>query len=151
MKIYHYTTSLALNNILHDGKIRCAVAFVGINERPAVWFSTNPDWEKTVRKGIVNHDFWATSVSPRDGHLEQGIIPVRIEVDPALPFLTWKSFKKKSGIHKAIAQGLETTAERWGANPQEWLALFYPVGADHFLNIETWDGHNWQIYWKRED
>jgi len=80
--------------------------------------------------------------------LKAGIFPVRIEVSPKLPFLTWQEFKKNSGISRNFAQKLEQNAKEWGANPDEWRALFFPVGHDHWFFIEVWDGQIWKVKYR---
>jgi hypothetical protein len=151
MKVYHYTTNIALSKIVMDGKLITTSVLICKNERPAVWFSTNPDWDETVRKSFINKMTGEkTPPLSRDDIYKNGFIPVRIEVEQTLPFINWKKFKRRSGISKTIAKSLEDVAKKWGANPKEWLALFSPVSSDHFLNIQVWDGHNWQVYWEKE-
>ncbi len=149
-RIFHYTTFSKLRKILEDQVIKLTAVYIEPNEKPAVWFSTNPDWEETVRKAIANPETGEQSPPlSRDALFKvsetdyKGALPVRIEVDPELPFLTWKQFKRQSGISKRMALGLEKAATEWGARPKEWFALFFPVAADFWLGVEFWDGESW--------
>ena len=54
MKIYHYTTGFAANKITADGEIKTTGLYICKNEKPAVWFSTNPNWDETVRKSLTD-------------------------------------------------------------------------------------------------
>ncbi len=143
-QVFHYTVYQVLQEILESGEIKTTAILIGKKEKPAVWFSSNPDWEESANKPVRNIKTRKLSRPlSRNGLLKKGFPPVRIEVEPTLPFLNWGEFKRKSGISKRMARGLEIVARRDGAKPEEWLALFSPVGAEHWLAIEIWDGKRW--------
>jgi hypothetical protein len=49
---WHYTVRDRLRRIFGDGLIRPSTALVPAGEKPAVWFSANPDWEPSANKAI---------------------------------------------------------------------------------------------------
>ena len=46
--LWHYTTGTCFLQIVDDGMIRPATAFIAPGERPIVWFSAHPLWEPTA-------------------------------------------------------------------------------------------------------
>ena len=55
-ELFHYTSEVRLSQILKSGHIKLATAMVPIHDRPAVWLSTNPDWEPTATKPSSFHE-----------------------------------------------------------------------------------------------
>jgi hypothetical protein len=144
MRVWHYTICVAFEKIYISGRIETTAIGIESNEKPAVWFFINSNWEETVRRTLRDTVTGKTTTAlSRDGLFEAGITPVRIEVDPGLPFLTWEKYKKKSGISKKFARVLEQVAKECGANPKEWRVLFSPVSAEYWLLVEIWNGHTW--------
>ena len=52
MRFWHYTIHQKYQKIIATGVIKQATENIDYYEKPVVWFSTNPDWEETVRKPI---------------------------------------------------------------------------------------------------
>jgi hypothetical protein len=143
MKAYHYTTHVHLALIKEEGKLRSTAKLLDPGEKPVVWASLNPLWEETARKSI----FYRGEQTPplrHDEMLDLGIIPIRIELNPVLPFVTWEEFKRISGITETSALRLEHIAILWKANPQEWLASFQPIIPALWLQVEYWNGQIWR-------
>jgi len=143
LRVFHYTTWPALVGILDTMEIRTTAIGLVKGEKPAAWFSINPDWEETVRKAFRTESGEQPPLLSRDALLDRGVVPVRIEVNPNLPFLDWPHFKLMSGISQKLARGMETLAREWGANPDEWRALFSPVTIEDFRGFEAWTGVLW--------
>lgn len=143
MRIWHYTTFDALEEIFHDGKIRCDTIIIE-GEIPCVWLSTNARWEESVRKTLYDPTTGIeTPALSRDGLFKAGILPIRIEINHRNVKITdWEIHCKK--IPKKIAQELEHTAQEWGANPEEWWVSYQPIPIKSFVSpIEMWDGKQW--------
>jgi len=101
MRVWHYTTWEAFEDIGISMIINTTSLGIEFNEKPAVWFSTNPDWEETVRKVLQDRETGKETLGlSRDELWKVGINPVRIEVDPGLPFLSWQQLKRKVAYQK---------------------------------------------------
>jgi hypothetical protein len=146
MRYRHYTLYQRLRDILKTGVILPATVGINEGESPVVWFSTNPDWEETVRKRIVIGKK-GQQIGPlsKDGLSKYGFPPVRIEVNPAkVSLYSWEHFKEHSGIPVKQAKELVKVAKKWGANHQEWWVCYEPVPLTSCLNpIEIWNGSEW--------
>ena len=81
LRLWHYTTDHHFGKISATGAIIPTEVNIEKNEKPAVWLSSNSDWEKTVTKVLSYNDGTTTDSLDRDGLFKFGIIPMRIEVD----------------------------------------------------------------------
>jgi hypothetical protein len=150
MRIWHYTTSAALEGIFKDGEIKCDRLLLE-GEIPSVSLSTNPNWEETVRKVLEDEVTGIqTKALSRDDLFKVGYQPVRIEINPRKVKITdWKTHCKK--VPKKISHGLEDAAKEWGANPAEWWVSYNPIPISSFISpIEVWDGKKWVEAIKKE-
>jgi hypothetical protein len=129
MKAYHYTVSDRIASIAKRG-IKLAGAGVPTSEKHAVWFSTNPIYETTACKA---------GTKSLEGMIAFGFTPVRYVVDREM--FDWENHKAHSGIHPAIAEGLEEVARQSNANPSEWFAVYEPV--KEWLAIEVYRDGKW--------
>ncbi len=142
-RYWHYTA--VLENILESSEIQLATRGLPPHVRPATWFSTNPQWERTVRKRLRDPRTGAVSkLLSREGLFAAGLKPARIEVSPELPFITWEAYRQLSGESPEVLDGLETAAQEWGADSREWRAVFAPVPRSQWKAVEVWDGKTWQ-------
>lgn len=141
MRIWHYTIGERLKPIIESGRINLATANVPEHERAAAWFSSNVRYEPTAQKLLeldgVNHVMTEKQTAQRGRGL------VRIEVASDAAPLTWKEFKRQSGIKLRDIKHVEKRARDLHAHPGQWYASFEPVGADSWLAIEVWDGTTW--------
>jgi hypothetical protein len=143
-RCWHYTTADRLHKIAESGRINTTSTLIERGERPAVWLSTNPEWEETVQRVVINEVGNKTPPLSRDGLLKLGIIPVRIEINcQQVRLLNWNEFKKKSRISKFCADNLEEVALEDGADPQQWRASFQPIDLKRTVCVEFWDGKAW--------
>ena len=165
---HHYTVRGHLDQIMAERVIRQATEGLQPGERPAVWFSTNPLWERTVCKfdrpnggplgGSLQHH-WEMSQRPFEAFVvEDGmpgakletidsqpqLQPARITVaDDVAPY-TWHDFKRLSGISKKSARALYQAAIPMDARPGEWFVSFEPVPAEKWLAVELYNGTGWK-------
>jgi hypothetical protein len=144
-RYWHYTTFENMDSIIKSGVIIRATTYVPKFVKPVVWFSTNPEWEGTVYKKIVNvNEGWEKDLLTKQDFLSCGIPPTRIEVDPkAAGLKSWNNYKRNSGDSKQFIVGLERAARELNANPKEWYISYQDVSIDCFLNIEVWNGEQW--------
>jgi hypothetical protein len=146
MKYWHYTYHQNYTKILNCGFIKTTSIGIDINEKSAVWFSTNPEWEETVRKGIKDPES-GVEYGPfsRDDLFVYGFPPVRIAVNPMLVDLkNWRHFRKNSGSSTKMIKHMLKEAEKVGADPKEWYVSFKDVPLSCCLQpVEAWHGIKW--------
>jgi len=160
MRYWHYTFFNNFQKIIESKEIRQSTILTSDKEKPAVWLSSNPEWEETVRKALKKPDEdngRMTEPLSRDELFKRGFPAVRIEIDPRLVILhSWEEFKKVGGLSKKMANGLEKVGKSWGANPDEWWASFDVIPVTScLLPIEIWSGKEWvdieEAFTKDED
>lgn len=145
-RYWHYTVYRSLRGILEDGEIKVTELHFEYCGMPGAWLSTNSIWEETVRKAFKDSVTGKVSKAlSRDDLFKRGEPPVRVEIDPKLVSIRkWKNHKKKSGISKKLAKGLEDVGKKWGANPDEWYVSYQPIPVTSWLYpIEIWSGKEW--------
>jgi hypothetical protein len=140
---WHYTTGENFRAILESREIRPATLYVPKDEKPVVWFSTNPGWEPTATKGIID-EFTGqrrNATFQEMNELAQGLVRIAVE-DSAAPH-GWEAFKRLSGIRPRFARGLYRVAIGEGAKPSQWFASFEPVPISRWLAVELWTPEGW--------
>lgn len=122
-RYWHYIVFECLQSIFSDGMIKTADTWVPRKVKCVVWFSTNPCWEKTVVKIVLNTETGKkTELRSRDEFFQfglsyfkkeispdkvNGFTPVRLEVDPKKVHLrSFQNYKKRSGDSKVVINGL---------------------------------------------
>jgi hypothetical protein len=140
--VWHYTTGECLVKILRDGYIKPATAFVARGERPIVWFSRNPTWERTANKMWRKPD-GSIELLDREGTRVRGGGLVRIGVTPATAPFNWRDLKEQSRMSAKIARALYQTAINKGARPSDWYGTFDVVPRHLWVAVERLDGENW--------
>jgi hypothetical protein len=142
-EIWHYTVGLRLIEIIESKVIKPATANVPRGEKPVVWFSSNPVWEMTCNKGFQDKATGLIRTLTKEETAYYGNGLVRIKVNSNVAPYNFQVFKKLSNISNRIARVLENVAEQQSANPREWYVSFKPVPQSEWLDIELWDGINW--------
>ena len=143
--VWHYTTGAAFIQILEDGFIKPATAFIDPGERPAVHFSAEPVWEPTANKWGPGSGGFPLRLSKQEMYDKGGgLARFGLRRSRAVP---WERFKKKSRMSAAMAAGLEATGLREGADPANWYAVFGIVPESDWEQIDVWDHGVWvQVY-----
>jgi hypothetical protein len=141
--LWHYTSGDRWQQIRSSGVIRVATALVDPAERPAAWFSSEPEWEETATKMALRRDGSVIQLS-RDqmAALCGGL--VRIGVDPASAPHDWHDFRRLSGVSTGMVEHMETWARERGADPAHWFCRFSPVPAAEWRKVEAWAQAGWQ-------
>lgn len=145
-RVYHYTIGAYLLPIIESDEIRPATAGVPAGERPAVWFSTNPEWEETANKMTARKGKGRVVVATkgtRESTAKGGGGLVRIAVRPEAAPFSWQDYRALSGVAKAHADSLENVARFDGANPDEWRVSFDPVPRSEWIDVEVWTAGAW--------
>ena len=138
---WHYTVGHCYQQILASGEIRPATANVPPGERPAVWFSTNPTWEQTACKGVIENGVRRTL--PFEEMIEGGFSAFRFGVEPRRAPHDWDAFVRRSRIDRRLVPGLLKSAAEVGADHREWFVSFAPVAVDDCIAIEIWHEGAW--------
>ena len=128
---WHYTTGQRWLLIEQSGYIRPATAYVPKGEKPAVWFSSLPDWEPTAT--TMKADGSGRTPAEIDLHLGGHW---RIEVAPETAPHSWDAYRRISGVIPRLADGLEAIARESGSAPQLWWVSFRPVPRHLWLTVE---------------
>ena len=95
-------------------------------ERPILWFSTNPYWERSVMKAVKAPDARLQDLSMAE-MLKMGIYLFRIGVHRQFAPHTWKALKELSGIDPKTARSLKKAAKSVAAVPYEWCGPKRPA------------------------
>lgn len=141
--IWHYTIRDFFAVIVRDRAIKPSAAYAGGQARPAVWFSTNDDWEPMAAKNLTCAD-GSTRLMGRDELFTVGITPIRIGVSPVTAPHTWHDFKRVGELPAKIASNIMSLAARLNSKSSWWLATFDPVPRDQWLAVEHFDGWQWR-------
>jgi|HubBroStandDraft_4_1064222.scaffolds.fasta_scaffold49897_2 hypothetical protein len=133
MRLYHYTVGDYMLKILASGVILPATKLVPKGERPIVWFSSNPVWEPTARKG----DPRTRRSFSKDETRERCHGLYRFTIDSEqTPVHAWKKLRLLSKMNPKVADGLESVAREDGANPDEWYGTFHAVERTKWTAVE---------------
>lgn len=139
---WHYTVGLCWAEIVKDGVIKPATAFVPPGEKPIVWFSTSEDWDSTANKVQVRDDGTVQNLDRAETEQLAGGL-VRIGVDAETAPLDWHALKELSGMSSGMAQGLYKVAIKQGSRPGDWWGTFDAVPRAKWLKVERYDNGQW--------
>jgi len=146
LRLWHYTTAGRIDEIIESGEIR-ATKFnaTSLREKPTVWVSSNPLWERTATKMIADDSGNIITLSMAEQHELVGL--GRIEIFNDTPDLfTWHRFKNYIAPKKQIARDMEAAGIKKGANPSEWYGSHKPIEKIDWIKAEIWDGKQWQVH-----
>lgn len=119
---WHYTTKENFKGICRAGYIHPATAHVPEHERPVVWFSLNPHFEETARKGKIDPETRelgrCTLAEMRE--LCGGLVRLGL---PARSLLTGEALRRKARISSAMWRSLVHHGIKQGADPTEWFGI----------------------------
>lgn len=137
-RLFHYTTASNFAKILADRAIKPTALLLEQREKPAVWFSYHPQWEPTATPAF-------------EGELLSSLeeiatvdTPVRIEVPESSAPLTWRWWRKRSGVRPRIATALENSAIKQKASVHQWRVSFDPVADDSWIAVELYHDGVWR-------
>jgi len=145
-RYWHYTTLLAVKEIIASGEIKAIASVPQSGETPGAWFSTNSEWEETVRKVFLDTKTGRqTEPLSRDALWVHGYPPARIEVDPVLVTLHgWTEHKTMTEDSRKMLKSMERVGRKWGGHPNEWFVSYESVPLTKCLSpIEYWNGEKW--------
>lgn len=142
---WHYTTGECFSKAFRDGYLRPAYASTfRKHEKAVVWFSSNPVFEATACKGLVN---LATGKSRFLTFAEHVAYPdglMRIGVAAGTAPLNFRAIVHYTGMARRCARHLTQVAYEMGANPADWWGATQTVPRSHWLTIERWTIDHWE-------
>ena len=140
---WHYTTSQKRALIDAAGQLRPADAFIGPNERPAVWFSLNQRWEPTASKGIIDAATGRHRTATIAEMIEFAGGPlVRYGIAPRL-LLPSGELRRRARIAGHTWRGMVASGRAVGANPADWFGSLQPVPVAQCITQLSTDGRQW--------
>ena len=136
-RLFHYTVSWEkISSILATQAIMLETR-VYPGQKLAVWFSTAPDWDNSVKKGPY---------SGLEKHAE-AYGAFRIEMKPeALKLHDWQGFVKTSGESPVILRGMESAGRKFGADPNDWFCCYkdVPVTEETVVGVGYFHDGKWE-------
>src|SRR5574340_288025 len=99
--LWYYTTVKTLHEILGRGELQPERIGRSAKEKPAVWFSSNQEWEPAANMPWEDPDGMAVRLGKDQTYVLGGGL-ARIGVAPEVAPHDWKTFKQQSGIAPKI-------------------------------------------------
>lgn len=139
---WHYTNGRRIDSILGSGVLKPSADGSG-RIRPAVWFSTNQQWEETANRSVrhINGSYLRCDREQTDMYCD-GLF--RLEVDAASATLPWREVAAMCGMRQGDMLKIESLARRLGSDPQQWYASLRPILREEWTAIERWNGYAWE-------
>lgn len=144
-RLWHYTIGDRYEQIVVDGILKPADAFVSKKERTCVWFSRSNSWEETANKMIgatIGGEPVNVGLNRELTHLLGGGL-VRIGIHPSEAPHDWKAYKKMSGVSSKDAKALYDSAIELGSKVSDWFVSFESIPQEKWLTVEFWSGSAW--------
>jgi hypothetical protein len=144
---WHYTNRAGWDAVKRAKRIALSTNAIAEGERPAAWFSSNPDWEYVSAANIVV----TLEIHGKIGHLKLNrnqlvngvpkwlVEPqelFRITVEDEVAPLPWEEYKK---IANTPADALVQMEQHAYARPNEWFASLEEVESEAWLAVERWN------------
>ena len=138
-RMFHYTVGWErIGSILTSKVILREFPDFGVKV-PVAWFSTNPKWENTVKKGIgpsaVGLEYYAT---------KYGAFRIEVRRD-ALELHSWDEHVKSGKESKAMIRGMLAIGKSYGAKPSEWYGCYsdVPVNEQTVVGVGIYHDGEW--------
>jgi hypothetical protein len=151
MIAWHYTVGLTLPLICESGVLRPTDALIGRDERPVLWFSTNPFWEPTSAKMIARS--MKEQLESEDGlpfrtlsmyECAEGCDGLYRFGLPAAQLIKWPEVGKRAGISAPMRNAIIQAGHMQGANPSQWYGTFEEIPIDGLLLQQLVDFRRWE-------
>lgn len=142
---WHYTTGRHIDAIFNQGVLTPQVASWAQGGMPAVWFSTNENWEPTANCAFQTATTKHRLLGNRDmtEQLCDGLF--RISVKPTASVITWGQYCEESRLTYRCVEACRRVAAIEGSHTGRWLACLREVPADQWATVERWYGDQWGV------
>ncbi len=144
LKLWHYTSKLALDKILESELINLATEGIPKGEKSGAWFSSNPIWENTVTK-LLKDDFGNLKQMSFE-EMNQKFGCARIEIEFNTSIMTFAKFRHISRMTLTTYESLVSSGLMKEANPNEWYVSLKPITIDYWTKAEIWENGSWVLY-----
>lgn len=168
--LFHYTVGPKLALISASQSLAPAGYGLATSraERPVLWLSSHPQWERTATK-VISTDGGMTYVRPLLGDLQDAVGLYRFRVDmqdsgglsdAGIKLFSWPQIKVVARIAAMDVEQMTMSAMRLGARPMDWWGTTAPIplslmahgdsGPSGVMSLEVWrtpvngDGSNWE-------
>ncbi len=129
MDVYHYTIAVKIPRIYQSGGLNVSTGFVTPPEKPAVWFSTNDQWEPSAAK--------MNGVTMKAFDLEQHVrllgmcrFKTNEKLLPTLREFSRIDHLAEMGFTPETATPLALAGIMMDGNPVDWWFSLYKVPLD---------------------
>ena len=135
---WHYTSMVALEQILREGRIRTSAwRRHGRLLVRAAWTSAAAIWEPSATATSVITDHWEFAV---EDLLGDDVPPIaRIGVDTE-GLLNWTEYLSSAGVGDAHIWHLAECGYECGANPENWAVSPGAIPSSAWVRVEVWVG-----------
>ena len=151
MIAWHYTIGLMLPLICESGVLRPTDAGIPPDERPVLWFSTNPYWEPTSAKMIArsmkeqleseNGLPFRTLSMHECAEGGEGLYRFGL---PAAQLIQWPEVGKRAGISAPMRNAIIRAGRMQGANPSQWYGTLEDIPIAGLLLQQLVDFRRWE-------
>lgn len=125
MSYFHYTKGRLLPSIVKDGVIKTSKLLLEKKEKPVVWLSKSPEWEKScnigkivstteLKPGYIYSSHEVRSVTVDNDYMKKEVGMCRILISETLPTVTFAKFKHVSGISERMFNALDSHSKGIG-------------------------------------
>lgn len=143
MNTYHYTVGSKVAAILRSGALLPITADLEPGERAVIWFSTQPSWEPTATKLLLNPQTGELRRASRlELHRTLGLFRFALPADDAR-LVRWPALRRIARISDAMARHLARSGRERGARPADWSGSLVPIALED-TTFEAFDEqHGW--------
>lgn len=127
-KIYHYTNGLKINKIIDSGVLLTSPRIPKPREKPLVWFSSHPEWEKTANK-IARLNGIDSLLNQHETALHcHGLFRFCIDTENTkYTIYQWPKIAVVGKIPDTIKKRLLKRAKLCATLPSQWYGIFEEV------------------------
>ena len=135
---WHYTSMVALDKILREGRIRTSAwRRDGRLIIRAAWTSSAAIWEPTATATNAITDQWECAVDDLVGGETPPIARIGVATDV---LLDWTEYLSSAGVADAHVWHLAECGYECGADPANWAVSPRSLPSSEWLRVEVWAG-----------
>lgn len=139
--VWHYTTGEELLNIWDTEVLAPPSADFAGEVAPALWFSSDQDWQPITDMFRLGSKGAALSFSKAEAaRVSCGLVRLGL---PEAALHTWEKVARKAGFDDSQIQAVKTRAWAEGTSPDGWMGCLQAVSIWDLM-IEVWDGQSWE-------
>jgi hypothetical protein len=134
---YHYTIAPRFRQIITSGFLNTTDAGITGEQKPVLWFSTNPIFEPTASERIEIPDLGVRILTPDESRgLFGGLFRFGLGVEHLIP---WDRLHKAALMQPETVSHLEFGGRIQGADPGAWFGSLEPISVRDIATIDELD------------